>query len=692
MAQRESRIGSLRVEEVVAGDLGLIDQIIALADSSRKTLGLMPPTAFRDAAQSKTLLAAFAGDAFVGYALYALPRQYVRLTHLCVSPGYRRHGIARTLVAEISRRHQDRLGIVLKCRRDYPIQEMWSKLGFQPRNEVPGRGKAPSTLVVWWRDHGHPDLFTVAETQPLLQVALDMNVFLDLLDPSRGAASSESTALVADWLTGQVDLVVMPELFREIGRLADDRERRRQQMAARSYRCPPVDAAMAARLVERLTAHMQQHGASDPLEAADRSDIQHLAEASAAGVNFLVTRDDGLIERLSEVAVTLCGVRILRPGDVAVHFDELTRTQVYRPAELLDTEYTVAVVGSGREAELLPFLDKSGGERRREFLSRVRQLAAATPQWQRTVVYDPNGRPVAIYATGAGTTELTVSLLRVQAQHHLADTIARQLLFLLRQYSRELGLRVLRITDPFPSPAAVLAATDDGFFQHDGDLLAFVINLCAGTAAVDIALGEAAATVHMDLPPLRHRPSAVLAGAIEQQFWPVKILDTGLPTFLVSIRPAWSSELFGIPRSLLPRRDLLGISREHVYYRSPMSRGERAPGRILWYVTNDGPGGLGAIVACSRLEEVVVDSPQTLHGRFQHLGVWKRSQVEKVSRHGLALALRFADTELFPHPVPLRLLRQFATRINHQLVFQAPQQVPSELFAAVYREGTSPNG
>lgn len=159
----------------------------------------------------------------------------------------------------------------------------------------------------------------------------------------------------------------------------------------------------------------------------------------------------------------------------------------------------------------------------------------------------------------------------------------------------------------------MLAATDDGFFQHDGDLLAFVINLCAGTAAVDIALGEAAATVHMDLPPLRHRPSAVLAGAIEQQFWPVNILDTGLPTFLVSIRLAWSSELFRIPRSLLPRRDLLGISREHIYYRSPVSRGERAPGRILWYVTNDEPGGLGAIVACSRLEEVVVDSPQTLH-------------------------------------------------------------------------------
>jgi YD repeat-containing protein len=84
----------------------------------------------------------------------------------------------------------------------------------------------------------------------------------------------------------------------------------------------------------------------------------------------------------------------------------------------------------------------------------VRQLAAATPKWQRTVVYDPNGRPVAIYATGAGTTELTVPLLRVQAQHHLADTIARQLLFLLRQYSRELGLWVLRITDPFPSPAS----------------------------------------------------------------------------------------------------------------------------------------------------------------------------------------------------------------------------------------------
>jgi hypothetical protein len=96
-----------------------------------------------------------------------------------------------------------------------------------------------------------------------------------------------------------------------------------------------------------------------------------------------------------------------------------------------------------------------------------------------------------------------------------------------------------------------------------------------------------------------------------------------------------------------------------------------------------------AVVACSRLEEIVVDDPRTLHRRFRLLGVWQQRQVEERARNGRARALRFVDTEVFPRQVALDRLRELAGWPKHQPVLQGPRRIPSELFAAVYQESLS---
>src|SRR5262249_39629970 len=163
-------------------------------------------------AASGTLVVALNEGLVIGYALYALPRQVVRLTHLCVAENMRGRGIARMLVDAISQRHADRFGIILKCRKDYPENKVWPHLGFESQNEVPGRGKKRLPLSVWWKDHGHPDLFSTAESIGLLRVALDLNVFLDLESHSDREGSDESRALTDDWLADQIEFVVTPEL------------------------------------------------------------------------------------------------------------------------------------------------------------------------------------------------------------------------------------------------------------------------------------------------------------------------------------------------------------------------------------------------------------------------------------------------------------------------------------------------
>ena len=71
---------------------------------------------------------------------------------------------------------------------------------------------------------------------------------------------------------------------------------------------------------------------------------------------------------------------------------------------------------------------------------------------------------------------------------------------------------------------------------------------------------------------------------------------------------------------------------------------------MLWYVTNHHRDGMKAVVACSRLEEIVVDDPHTLHRRFRHLGVWHQQQAS-TALATVGTALRFVDTEVFPRQV-----------------------------------------
>jgi hypothetical protein len=136
---------------------------------------------------------------------------------------------------------------------------------------------------------------------------------------------------------------------------------------------------------------------------------------------------------------------------------------------------------------------------------------------------------------------------------------------------------------------------------------------------------------------------------------------------------------------MLARQDALGLSREHVYYRSPDGTTPHAPSRLLWYMSGTGrtTPQAAAVVACSHLEAVVTGSPAELHSRFRHLGVWDERQVRQVAKKGLVQALVFTNTEVF-----LRLItRQHLRRLGGNRVPYGPLRIPSDLFTTIYRTG-----
>jgi predicted nucleic acid-binding protein len=559
-------------------------------------------------------------------------------------------------------------------------------LGFELQGEVPGRSKQRLPLCIWRRDHGHPDLFSTAESLGLLRVALDVNVFLDLeLDREREGAI-ESRPLADDWLADQIELVVTNELPRELARLSSGPEKSRQLRAAQRYHRLPADTGAIEATAQRIINHVARTQNVDlSADPSDMSDVRHVAEASLAGITVLATRDGRLLRWAAE-AIDVCGVRVMRPADVVLHVDELSRAQAYRPIELQDTEYLLAPVRSGSEAELIAFLNASDGERKPEYMARVRVLLAEGRRWNRVVLRSPKSEPIAFYVVGTSDTELVVPIFRIRTPR-LENTIARQLLSVLRDQARHEGRSIVRITDPSLSKYTEIAVRDNGFIRHRGSWIGFVISACADSATVDALAAEAAQSVDLRMPTLRPHLSPVIAAELERTLWPAKIIDSDLPSYLIPIRHTWSAELFGVPQTLMPRPNRLGISREHVYYRSPRPRVEQAPARLVWYVTGSRTEGLAAIIGCSRLDEISCDTPAVLYQAYRHLGVWQREEINRAASSGKALALRFADTEVFPRRVTLRRLRQLAAENRQRLALRSPQKISAELFAAIYQEG-----
>ncbi|MGO9672176.1 MAG: GNAT family N-acetyltransferase, partial [Streptosporangiaceae bacterium] len=621
----------------------------------------------------------------LGYALYSLPRQVVKLTHLCVSQDARGQGIARRLVDALSERHADRFGITLKCRNDYPANGLWPLLGFEAQGEVRGRSRRRWPLTVWWLDHGHPNLFSAAESIGLLRVAVDVNVFLDLESGSDRPGLIDSQALAADWLADQLELVVTGELMRELARMPDGQEKSRQHKAASRYPRLAVDRGAAESLAGRITEHVLKTQSLDlSVDSGDRSDVRHVAEASLAGVTVLASKDDKLRGWAGE-AVAVTGVRAMHPSDVILHVDELARAQAYQPVQLQDTGYRLAPVRAGAETELLTFLHSAEGEQKARYLALIRGIAAGGPKWTRTVLRSPDDKPIAFYATGETDEELVVPIFRVAAPR-LEQTTTRQILFQMRDQARRASRSLIRITEPELANETQRILREEGFLKVGGHWLALVIRSCGSSAAINNLVATAAQRAGLQLQELQPGLSSVIAADLERAMWPVKIIDSLLPTYLIPIRPGWSADLFGIPQPLTPRPNMIGLSREHVYYRSPHPR-TPAPARLLWYVTDAQRGGVSAVIACSRLDESVIGKPAALFQRFRHLGVWRLDQVTQAAKTGGAQALRFADTEIFQRPVPLRRLRQLAADHSQTVALRSPQKITADLFAAIYQEG-----
>ncbi|MGW8975644.1 GNAT family N-acetyltransferase [Streptomyces platensis] len=680
---------AIKVLPVTGEQSELLRAVIALGDRYTKFLGLLTPPAYRKHADDGGLLVAVEDEEVVGYALFGLPKRnlHVRLAHLCVAEEYRGKGVARLLVEAIRYRHTHRLGIRAKCRRDYGLGAMWTGLGFIPKGESLGRGQDKETLDTWWLDLGHEDLFTEAQSDALLVAVVDHSVFAGLRGVGEERAIKEAQALEAGWLADLVEFAFTPQLLHDVHQIEGREERQHQRAGLAGLRSLSPPTTVVSTRYEELVAAVRKELPDVPVEDQLRGRLRYVAETSCAGLQVLVTRDPEL-GRLADVAWDVARVKVASPAAVTMHVDELRQAQLYRPADLMGTAFSAEEVAPGGEGELVAFFDQAGGDSGPAFAERLKGLSHDGVLWRRELLRDGAGRPVALYVWALDGRTLNVPVLRT-ATHPLEGTLARQLLFLLKRLGRERSAQAIHISDPYVSAAVLDAAGADGFTEDEGGFTALLVDVCGPAAVVSEAAGEIAGRMGRTAPRLGPGASAEIASVAERVLWPAKLIDTALPSFIAPVKPRWSTELFNVPAMLVPRDDVLGISREHVYYRSSGHRKESVPARILWYVSDGVSRQQGKMaIGCSRLDEVLIDAPDTLFSRFEHLGVYGRAEVRAAAdTSGKVMALRFSDTEIFPVQVTHGRLIALAKGLGLRLSLMSLSKISNALFQAVYEEG-----
>lgn len=684
----------------------LIDSVIALADRNWDTLGFIPGEALRRAARKGEILASVSGEGTVfGYAWYSVTRSSgdARIHHLCIDAKQRRSGVGRSLVDAVKQRTQHLRGITLRCRRDFKDAcNFWRHVGFVPLSERKGRGKEQKVLTCFRFEHGHPNLWTehyahLAQTKAV--AVLDANVFFDLQDEA-SPSYRESRALQADWIQALAALWITEELHNEIDRHENAEERRRRQGFAQGF--PVFRPDQSAR--DRALAAVNEVLPPSRSES-DESDRHHLAAASAGNADFFITRDGALLQAAPQVAEKLT-VSVVSPLEFILELDELQRKWHYQPARLAGSALTIQVVAAGDVPVLgQRFMNHGAGENKGEFERRLRGVLADPSAGRGFIVRDGDGNQ-AVMALADHRSAVDIAVLRVRPGK-LGPTLACHLACRAVADAVRNGRSFALLSDPHRPAFVGDACAEVGFIGVRAGLVKTImrgVNTVGEAASMLVALRAS----HDDMAQLldgmasslgRCRSSDCSTSEIAQAehlLWPLKLDDERASSFMVPIEPEWAKHLFDerlAAQGLFAVDTFLSLQYENVYYRAARPQIVTAPGRVLWYVSEDRQyQGTAQIRACSAVEDVVVGPARALFRQFRRLGVYQWKDVLSLAKgnpDGEIMAFRFAGTEALPHPVSRDVVRDVLRTERDDVTpqFTTALKLKPREFARIYALG-----
>ena len=400
-----------------------------------------------------------------------------------------------------------------------------------------------------------------------------MNVLIDLQEADPDRAYGESKALLADWVRDVIELVITDEVYIEADRNPRDTERRRTQRFASSFQTLNTSVIAA---IDDL-AHDLESVLGVPMSPREHSDTRHLAKAILGGAQFFVTRDTELLAT-AEAVENRWGIAIIRPSNLISRTDPELTEQTFAPRRLSGSELTRRPLLDNDFRAVVPvFRSVIKGERKGAIVGIIRYALANPVTCTAKVITDADNQAIGILITESEGIRMNVLLLRT-VSGPVADVLSRHLIWVsVRECNRKSGSFILISDAHLPAPAKMALASLG--FREDQDGYT-KINVPTASSTADLAESLRSLAIN---PPvhsewieavstlLERGPSLLppsVAIEVEKSFWPAKLLDTDIESFIVPIPPAWAAQLFDermAEQSLFGSDSTLILGLENVY-------------------------------------------------------------------------------------------------------------------------------
>ena len=666
------------------------DEVKALGRKNSATLGFMPEGGFEDHARNKCIIIAHERDQLMGYLMYRIVSRYSRISivHLCVADSYRGRGVSTSLLDALREKYQKSFrGISLNCRTDYiHAKQLWENYGFVPINEVRSRSYEENHLNTWWYGFGQPDLFSNYESSKV-KALLDTNIIVKLREAQVNEplnATEDPRGLLADWLTDETDLCFSAEVYNEVNRDNDKERANRTRVFLANFTQAQFDAEKQKGISKELESII--HGNS----ANDISDRKQLASCIASHIPYFITYDEGILNKRESIE-SAYPIQLFNPQEFIIQIDQLLHEDEYLPNQLKGVVFHSVAKLNSRDTQLCieKFWNQHEGETKKSFVDKISQIINSDSGELSTV--KRQNEIVAFYGILKEQSKVIIEFVRV-----LEDSYCNSLFFqiisdvlnndCLKDDKEQIVIRELHLK---PEWKSILLKF--GFVPYSSDCYTkYAIDRQIDRQEIGSFIQESGIPIDIDMS------NEAQLISVESMLFPLKIKNLDLPTYIIPIISHWAGQLFDFS---IASEDIFGAdpdrlwSFENVYYRHAHAINEKAPARILWYVSGRDKGfsRSKSIVASSYLTEVQTGKPKELFRLYKHYGIYAWNNIYELCGQDInkdIRTLKFSHTEVFNHPVSYKTVTEVFTRHGRKVnTFASPVLVSDAIFFDIYNLG-----
>lgn len=672
-----------------------LDDVISLGIKNSSTLGFLPVGGFIEHAKKRWIIIAYDDSGLIGYLLFRLgiKNSRISITHLCVKSEFRGKGIAFKLLDCLKNRyHQSFNGILLTCRKDYlGASKLWEKYGFVCKKELRSRSIEENFLLKWWYDFNKKDLFSSFDINPKkIRVLLDANIIIKLRDDTL-KEYDEVKALVADWISDEVEYYVAPEIFNEVIRDPKrDRAETTRKFIERNFTEARLDKEYCKTIYNDLTKIILGNSTND------NSDRKQLAECISSGIEYFITGDGPLLFKRDEIE-EIFDITILSPLEFILEIDKLTNTIEYHPKRLAGTIQTSQRVDNKKLFELIDrFLIHELAETKFEFSSSINRVLQSIKIGDIKLINCPIKGEIGLWGYLLHSDFMEVPFLRVK-ENNLSTTLFAQLVSEIVNVAVLNGLNLIKITDSRISESYHEILSSSGFILKDGVWVKISIKNLIKSAElfriypfVEKVIDKKAFQDVLAISNSELKNRFLLD--VERKLFPLKFSDLELPCYIIPIKPYWAGQLFD---KYISSSSIFGAipnkiwNRENVYYRNVKPVNEKVPARILWYSSSEKNFvRQNSIVATSYLDDVSIDLVKSQYRKYKNYGIYEWKNVFEMAKSDVknsVKALRFSDTEVFEQPLHFSKVVEILLSNNRKKnTFTSPLEVNNNIFSDVY--------